>query len=361
MYKIDKITNTIILGDCIQKLKEFPDQSVDLIFADPPYFMQTEGELLRFEGTVFNGVDDEWDKFDDYIQYDNFMYSVLKECRRVLKDDGTIWVIGAFQNIYRIGYILQNLGFWILNDVVWNKKNPVPNFKGTRFTNANEIMLWCSKSKDTKFTFNYHTMKKLNGGKQMRSVWDISLCNGSERLKDDCGNKLHNTQKPEELLYRVILSSSKVGDLVLDPFMGSGTTAAVAKRLGRNYVGIEREKKYVDISVERLRKVEFENTDLHNLKEEIRPIRVPMEELIRKEYLVVGEYLFDKIGNKFRLRENGYLQYENKTYSIHQLSRKILGRETFNGWDYWYVMRKNVLVSIDELRIKYRASEIEAD
>ena len=226
MLSIDDIKNTIIHSEVLEALKQIPDKSIDMIFADPPYFMQTDGILVRVEGTEFKGVDDDWDKFRDYNEYDEFCLGWLEQCRRILKDDGTIWVIGGFQNIYRIGFIMQNLGFWILNDVVWRKTNPPPNFRGVRFTNAHETMLWCSKNKGAKYTFNYKTMKHLNNGKQDKSVWDISLCTGKERLKDEHGQKAHNTQKPHLLLQKVILSSTKPGDLVLDPFFGTGTTGA---------------------------------------------------------------------------------------------------------------------------------------
>lgn len=218
MKEIDKYINRIIQGDCIESLKKLPDESIDLIFADPPYFMQTEGELLRTDGTKFQGVEDEWDKFKDYRQYDEFCTGWLKECKRVMKKNASIWVIGAFQNIYRLGYIMQNMGFWILNDVIWAKTNPAPNFSGTRFQNAHETMLWCTKDSKAKYTFNYKTMKHLNNDKQERSIWNIGLCIGNERLKDKNGKKIHSTQKPEKLLYNVIISSSKPGDTILDPF-----------------------------------------------------------------------------------------------------------------------------------------------
>jgi site-specific DNA-methyltransferase (adenine-specific) len=338
-----------------------------MIFADPPYFMQTEGVLLRTEGTPFKGVDDDWDKFKDYEEYDNFSYAWLKESKRVLKKDGTIFVIGAFQNIYRIGYIMQNLGFWVLNDIIWNKTNPAPNFKGTRFTNASETMIWCSKSEKSKYTFNYKTMKELNGGKQMRSVWNIGLCIGQERIKDENGDKAHNTQKPQQLLYNCILSSTKINDFILDPFMGSGTTGAVAKKLGRNYLGIEREQKYIDVSLERISKVQTIIDDFTLNTFDIKPPRVSVKELINKGYLEIGEYLFDKNGNhQSILNEDGSLSYDNIIGSIHKISAHILGLTNNNGWDYWYVKRKpemnnlfsSDLMSIDKLREQYRNNEL---
>ena len=240
--------NKVLEGDCIESLKKLPDASVDMIFADPPYFMQTDGVLLRSNGQKFAGIDDDWDKFADYEEYDAFTNSWLKECKRVLSPNGSIWVIGAFQNIYRVGYIMQNLGFWILNDVVWSKPNAVPNFGGTRFQNSHETMLWCTKNQKAKYTFNYKTMKEVNGGKQHKSVWDIGICIGSERIKGPDGKKAHPTQKPEQLLHKVILSSTKPGDVVLDPFFGTGTTGAVAKRLGRNFIGLDNSLEYIAVA-----------------------------------------------------------------------------------------------------------------
>ena len=233
--------NKIIMGDCIEELKKLPEKSVDLIFADPPYNLQITDGLYRPNNTKVDGVFDDWDKFASFEEYDNFTQNWLRECRRVLKDTGTIWVIGSYHNIFRVGKIMMDLGFWILNDVQWYKTNPMPNFKGTRFTNATETLLWCKKSEIQKtYTFNYRLMKHLNDGKQMKSVWEIPLCGGNERLRDKDGVKLHSTQKPEELLKRVILSSSNEGDIVLDPFFGSGTTGAAAKKLRRNFIGIEK-------------------------------------------------------------------------------------------------------------------------
>ena len=235
--------NTIIQSDCIEELKSFPNNSIDLIFADPPYNLQLNGELHRPNQTIVDAVNDEWDKFNSFEEYDNFCTNWLKECRRILKRDGTIWVIGSYHNIFRIGRIMQDLGFWVLNDIIWIKTNPMPNFKGTRFNNAHETLIWASKNKNSKFTFHYKSMKAFNGDKQMRSDWYIPICNGGERIRKD-GKKVHSTQKPAALLYRIILSTSNVGELILDPFMGSGTTGAVAKRLRRNFIGIERENDY---------------------------------------------------------------------------------------------------------------------
>ena len=265
VFNIKDIENTIIEGDTIENLKKIPDESIDLIFADPPYFMQTEGELHRTDGTKFQGVEDEWDKFSSYNEYDKFCFEWLKECKRILKKDGSIWVIGSFQNIYRIGYIMQNLGYWILNDIIWSKPNAAPNFSGTRYQNSHETLIWCTKSKKSKYTFNYKTMKYLNNDKQDKSVWDIGICIGNERLKGEDGKKVHSTQKPEKLLYKVILSTSKPNDIVLDPFFGTGTTGAIAKLLGRNYIGIEREHEYNLVAQKRIDNVIPLNDDISNL------------------------------------------------------------------------------------------------
>jgi DNA modification methylase len=245
--------NSIIQGDCVEELKKFPDNSIDLIFADPPYNMQLKNTLYRPNNTKVDGIDDEWDKFSSFAEYDDFCAAWLSECRRILKDTGSIWVIGSYHNIFRVGNIMLDLGFWILNDVTWYKTNPMPNFLGTRFTNATETLLWCSKGERyKKYTFNHKMMKKYNGGKQMTSVWRIGLCIGEERLKGGDGKKAHPTQKPEELLKRALLSTSRQGDTVLDPFFGSGTTGAVAKKLKRNFIGIEKETEYISLAKNRI-------------------------------------------------------------------------------------------------------------
>lgn len=346
--------NTILKGDCIAKLKEIPDESIDLIFADPPYFMQTEGELLRTNGDKFAGVDDDWDKFNSFADYDAFCEAWLKECKRVLKSTGSIWVIGSFQNIYRIGYIMQNLGFWILNDVVWNKTNPVPNFGGTRFCNAHETLIWCSKGKKNKFTFNYKTMKHLNQEKQERSVWELPLCTGKERIKAEDGKKAHSTQKPEVLLYKVILSSSKPNDLVLDPFFGTGTTGAVAKALGRNYIGIEREQKYINVAEKRLQATKSSPSDIELLSLEVKPPKVPMKTLIEANFLSEGQRLFDKNENPICvITKDGNVKDDEETLSIHKMSAKYLNKANHNGWDYFYLFKNNNFVSLDSLRYEF--------
>lgn len=350
----EQAINKIILGDTIETLKKFEAESVDLIFADPPYFMQTEGELLRSDGSKFAGVEDSWDKFENYGEYDEFSYNWLKECRRVLKKDGTIWVIGAFQNIYRLGYIMQNLGFWILNDVVWAKPNAVPNFSGTRFQNSHETLLWCGKSKASKYTFNYKTMKYLNGDKQDKSVWNISICIGGERIKGEDGKKAHSTQKPEKLLEKVIISSSKPNDIVLDPFFGTGTTGAIAKRYGRRFIGIEREAEYVEISKKRLSEEVDQSTPITNLSLEIKPPKVPMDELIKSGYLRVNQELYNSDGEAVcRVVEGGRVSDGTDELSIHKMSAKYKKRSNNNGWDYFYIRSDDALVSINDLRYKY--------
>lgn len=360
MYKKEEIINQIIAGDCLENLSKIPDESIDVIFADPPYWMQTEGQLLRVDGAKFSGVEDKWDKFENYKSYDDFSEKWLVECRRILKPNGSIWVIGSFQNIYRLGYIMQNLGFWILNDVIWDKPNAVPNFAGTRFQNSHETLLWCSKNQKAKPTFNYKTMKFLNDGKQEKSVWNIGICIGGERLKDASGNKIHSTQKPEELLKRVILSSSKPDDVILDPFFGTGTTGAVAKRLGRNFIGLERESKYIEAATVRISNVEVERSDLYNLSLEVKPPRVSIQKLIESGFLSVGEKFFDKNGRDLVvLNKDGYLNDSEEDLSIHKMSAKILGRENFNGWTYWCVERNGKMKSINDFRYEFSEKENE--
>ena len=348
---VEAVKNNIILGDTVQALGKLPDGCADLIFADPPYFMQTQGELLRSDGSKFAGVEDSWDKFSGYQEYDHFCRLWLEQCRRVLKPDGAIWVIGAFQNIYRLGYLMQELGFWILNDVVWSKPNAAPNFGGTRFQNAHETLLWCARDRQSRYTFNYKTMKYLNAGKQDKSVWDISICIGGERLKGPDGKKAHSTLKPEKLLEKVILSSSRPGDLVLDPFFGTGTTGAVAKRYGRNFLGIEREAEYVRLAERRLAGVTDQSDRISNLALEVKPPRVPMARLIREGYLTPGQPLYDATGAAVcTVLADGQVTDGQDTLSIHRMSAKRLGQVNHNGWDFFFVRREGRLVALDRLR-----------
>lgn len=355
MYEVNEITNSVILGDTIEELKKIPNESIDVIFADPPYFMQTDGILLRSDGSKFNGVEDEWDKFNGYNEYDEFCFKWLKECKRILKKDGSIWVIGSFQNIYRLGYIMQNLGYWILNDIIWSKPNAAPNFSGTRFQNSHETLLWCTKSKNAKYTFNYKTMKHLNNDKQDKSVWDIGICIGNERIKGEDGKKLHSTQKPEKLLYKIILSSTKPNDIVLDPFFGTGTTGAIAKMLGRKYIGIEREKTYVDASIERINRVEIISNEITNLKLEVKPPKVPMKKLLENGLINTGDKLYNKSKTiSDTILDSGNITDGEDELSIHKMSAKHLNITNNNGWDYYWIDTKEYgFIELDELRYIY--------
>ena len=348
---IETLQDTILQGDSIELLKQLPSNSVDLIFADPPYNMQTEGELLRTDGSSFIGVTDKWDKFKSMNDYDIFTKSWLSECRRILKDDGAIWVIGSFQNIFRLGYIMQDIGFWILNDVIWSKPNAVPNFGGTRFQNSHETMIWCSKRKGARYQFNYKTMKYLNGDKQMKSVWDIGICIGAERLKDRDGKKIHSTQKPEHLLYNVILSSTQKGDLILDPFFGTGTTGAVAKRLGRHYIGIEKESLYIKAAITRINNVQLEMSDIIDNVLDVKPPRFSIKQLMDLDYLHVGQILYSKDKTHYAaITIDGNVEYDGRITSIHKMSAAFLGRSNNNGWDYFWCEYNGDFVSIDSLR-----------
>lgn len=346
--------NKIIHGDCIEILQKIPSQSVDLIFADPPYNLQLQNELYRPNQTKVSGVDDNWDKFSSFEQYDNFCHLWLKECKRILKKNATIWVIGTYHNIFRVGKIMQDLGFWILNDILWIKTNPMPNFKGTRFNNAHETLIWASGSEKSSYTFNYKSMKAFNDDKQLRSDWFIPLCSGRERIKDENGQKAHSTQKPSELLYRIITSTSKPDDIVLDPFFGSGTTGAVAKRLARKYIGIEKEQKYIKIATKRLENITPLEPNLIHLKIENKQPKVPFGNLIESEYIKIGEYLFSKdMKYAANVLANASIEYANLTGSIHSISAKILNKQSNNGWGFWHVKRDEKLISIDEIRNIY--------
>ena len=353
--KLSAFLNKIIQGDCLKKMKLLPGESIDLIFADPPYNLQLKQELFRPNLTKVNAVDDHWDKFSNFKEYDIFTKTWLKECKRVLKPTASLWVIGSYHNIFRIGAVLQNLGFWILNDVIWIKTNPMPNFRGTRFNNAHETLIWASKSEKAKVTFNYKTMKAFNDDKQMRSDWFLPICSGKERIKDKKGHKAHSTQKPEELLRRVILSVSKEGDIVLDPFFGSGTTGAVAKKLNRNFIGFEKEKKYVYIARERIKSVQPYDKQLTFQSQETPKFKVPFGLLVESQYIKTGEKLYS--ANKKHWAEvmaDGTLKNGKCSGSIHIVSAKILNKESCNGWNFWNLMEGGKLISIDKLRERYR-------
>ncbi len=350
-------TDVVRLGDCVEVMDQLAERSVDLVFADPPYNLRLEGELTRPNQSRVEGVDDAWDKFAGPEAYDAFTRDWLTAVRRVLKDDATLWVIGSYHNIFRVGAILQDLGFWILNDVIWRKTNPMPNFRGRRFTNAHETLIWASKRRDAKYTFNYTAMKALNDDLQMRSDWLIPLCTGPERLRDDAGKKAHSTQKPEALLHRVILAASRPGDLVLDPFLGSGTTAAVAKRLGRRFLGIEREARYAEIARARIAKVRaVADTALVDTPSKRDQPRVPFGWLVERGLLEVGTLLYGP-GRRWsaKVRADGTLISTDFKGSIHQVGAQVQGAPACNGWQFWNLDVEGRLVPIDVLRQKLRA------
>jgi len=346
--------NQILHGDCIEVLNSLPENSVDLIFADPPYNLQLRNDLYRPNRSKVDAVTDGWDKFEDFKEYDEFTSKWLSACRGVLKDTGTIWVIGSYHNIYRVGAIMQDLGFWILNDVVWIKSNPMPNFRGVRFTNAHETMIWAQKKKGTKYTFNHHSMKSLNDDLQMRSDWEIPLATGKQRIKLN-GSKAHSTQKPEGLLYRIIHSSSNVGDVILDPFFGSGTTGAVAKKLGRNWIGIERDKKYVQVAQKRIDAVAESDSEALNV-EKPKQARVPFGALVESGYLRPGQSLFFmEKGLRAKILSNGHIKCGDVVGSIHAVAKSLINGTPVNGWDVWYYKDdKGKRQSINELRKQYR-------
>ena len=359
MGKMDSPLDRVIQGDCLEVLPTLPPESVDLVFADPPYNLQLSQALYRPNSTAVDGVDDRWDRFDGFADYDRFTRDWLSACRRVLKPEGSLWVIGSYHNIYRVGAILQDLGYWLLNDVLWIKTNPMPNFRGARFTNAHETLLWASKSKRSRYTFNYHAMKALNDGKQMRSDWVLPICSGSERIRVD-GRKAHSAQKPEALLYRVLLASSRPGELVLDPFFGVGTTGAVAKRLGRHWIGIEREPSYVSLAEDRIRTVEAEwlDPDIHEADGRRRAAeRVPFAALLEAGLLRPGQRLYFQRDRLLaaRVKPDGNLRQNGLEGSIHQVGRALAGGPC-NGWEHWYFRnRTGELCAIDELRQRLRS------
>lgn len=357
-----ELINTIYLGDTIEKLKSLPSNSVDMIFADPPYNMQIEGILKRANGNDFDGVEgNEWDEFENLNQYRIFTEKWLKESKRVLKKDkSSLWVIGSFQNIFVIGSILQDLGYWLINDIIWSKTNPTPNFMGTKFTNKQETLLWATPSKNTKYQFNYKTMKALNGGKQMTSVWNIPVSSGSERIKDDNGNKLHPTQKPEKLLYNIIISSSSKGDLILDPFMGSGTTGAMAKRLGRNFFGIEQNERYRKYALRRISKETFIEDDFTDAVFDVKPPRVKFRDLVNANYISKDELIYFKKSNQTaKVSDIKELEFNGKHYGISNLGGILEGKKAnANGWNVWFVKRNNKYISLSEVRRQYREKEL---
>jgi modification methylase len=350
------LLNSILLGDCVEQLQKIPSESVDLIFADPPYNLQLKGDLSRPDQSKVDAVDDDWDKFSDFATYDTFTKAWLSECRRVLKPDGAIWVIGSYHNIFRVGTIVQDLGFWILNDVVWRKVNPMPNFRGRRFTNAHETMIWASKSEKSKYRFHYEAMKVFNDDLQMRSDWTLPLCTGAERLKDAKGDKVHPTQKPEALLQRVLLATSNQGDVVLDPFFGTGTTGAVAKQLGRSFIGIERDATYARHAEQRILNTEVLSIEaLQTTVGKRAEPRIPFGNLIERGLVKAGETLFDHTQRiAANVRADGSIASKNASGSIHKVGATVQNAEACNGWTYWHVRRGPNLVPIDLLRQQLR-------
>ena len=351
--------NKIIKGDSIESMRSLPDNSIDVIFADPPYNLQLKNDLSRPDSSKVNGVTEGWDRFKSFEEYDKFTKDWISEAQRILKPEGTIWVIGSYHNIFRVGNAMQNLGFWILNDIIWHKSNPMPNFKGTRFTNAHETIIWASKNHNSKYNFNYHAMKSLNEGTQMRSDWYIPICSGGERIKDSNGNKIHSTQKPEALLYRVLLSSSKKDDIILDPFFGTGTTGAVAKKLGRNFIGLEREDIYINAAKKRIKKIDspdeqFLSTTVSKKTQK----RVPFGSLVENGLIKPGAVLRGPKSLKSKkfmatVRADGSLSMNGESGSIHQMSAKVQGKETSNGWTFWHLEKEGKLELIDDLRTEF--------
>jgi len=352
--------NTIIKGDCVEAMNSLPEHCVDLIFADPPYNLQLQNDLHRPNMTKVDAVDDDWDQFDSFETYDEFTRNWLKACKRILKPTGTIWVIGSYHNIFRVGKIMQDLGYWTLNDVIWIKTNPMPNFRGVRFTNAHETLIWASTGRGARYTFHHHAMKELNEEKQMRSDWWlIPLATGRERIKNEQGEKGHATQKPQSLLYRVILSSSNPGDIVLDPFLGSGTTGAVAKLLHRNWIGIERDKKYIRLAQKRIDAVEpgLFNEAIFEVgsKKQLAP-RVSFSSLVEDNYLQPGQELYFRkdISLCATIKPDSRLRTaDGFEGSIHKAGGHYMNGSPCNGWDNWFVMEDSLMVCLDTIRGKY--------
>jgi modification methylase len=348
----------VIEGDCVEKMRALPEACADLVFADPPYNLQLKGELRRPDNSKVDAVDDHWDQFGSFADYDRFTRDWLSAARRVLKESGALWVIGSYHNIYRVGAALQDLGFWVLNDVIWRKTNPMPNFRGRRFTNAHETLIWAAKSADQKsYTFNYEAMKALNDDLQMRSDWTLPICAGGERLKDANGDKAHSTQKPESLLHRVILASTRPGDVVLDPFFGSGTTGAVAKRLGRRFIGIERDKEYVKLARARIAAVAPADREAVEVSKSKRAEpRIPFGWVVERGLLPPGTVLHGlRESQRAKVRADGTLVCADATGSIHRIAAHVQGLDACNGWTFWQFELNGKLVPIDVLRQRLRA------
>jgi modification methylase len=353
MLKLDRV----IEGDCVAQMRALPQGCADLVFADPPYNLQLRGDLYRPNQSKVDAVDDLWDQFDSFADYDRFTREWLAAVRHVLKDTGSIWVIGSYHNIFRVGTALQDLGFWILNDVIWRKTNPMPNFRGKRFTNAHETLIWATKNPKQSYTFNYEAMKALNDELQMRSDWTLPVCAGRERLKTGNGEKAHSTQKPESLLHRVIVASTKQGDMILDPFFGSGTTGAVAKKLGRHFIGIEREKTYADVARARIAEVEpADDESLEVTKSKRAEPRIPFGWVVERGLLAPGTVLQgSRAHQKAKVRADGTLVSADAKGSIHQVGAHVQGLDACNGWTFWQFELNGALVPIDVLRQRLRA------
>jgi modification methylase len=356
--KLNDALDRVIEGDCVANMNALPEGCADLIFADPPYNLQLQGNLTRPDQSKVDAVDDKWDQFGSFAEYDKFTRDWLTAARRVLKPEGALWVIGSYHNIFRVGSILQDLGFWIMNDVIWRKSNPMPNFKGRRFTNAHETMIWATRDQKQKsYTFNYDAMKALNDDLQMRSDWTLPICSGGERLKDENGDKAHSTQKPESLLHRVILSSSKPGDVIVDPFFGSGTTGAVARRLGRHFIGLEREAKYASIARRRIAAIEpADKESIEVTKSKRSEPRIPFGWVVERGLLPPGTVLRGtQKRHQAKVRADGTLVCADASGSIHQIGAHVQGLDACNGWTFWQYEDKGKLIPIDVLRQRLRA------
>ncbi len=353
--------NQIIDGDCVEVMNGLPESSVDLIFADPPYNLQLKGDLHRPDNSRVDAVDNAWDQFDSFAAYDQFTRDWLTAARRLLKPDGAIWVIGSYHNIFRVGTAMQNAGLWILNDVIWRKSNPMPNFRGMRLTNAHETMIWASKSEGAKYTFNYEALKTLNDGIQMRSDWVLPICNGHERLKNANGDKAHPTQKPESLLHRVLVGTTNPGDVVLDPFFGTGTTGAVAKKLGRDFIGIEREAAYREVAQRRIGNArQHDRSSLTVTASKRSEPRVPFGQLVERGMLMPGEKLYALNGRgAAKVRADGSVISDDVKGSIHQVGAALEGAPSCNGWTFWGFKRDGKTIPIDLLRQQIRAEMVD--
>jgi modification methylase len=352
--------NEILQGNCVELMNSLPNESVDLIFADPPYNLQLGGDLHRPNNTKVDAVDNEWDKFNSFKHYDKFTCDWLTSAKRILKKNGAIWVIGSYHNIFRVGTTLQDLGYWILNDVIWRKSNPMPNFRGKRFTNAHETLIWAGKSDSSKYTFNYESLKQLNEGIQMRSDWLFPICSGGERAKNSDGSKAHPTQKPVALLHRILLASTKPDDIILDPFFGTGTTGVVAKKLGRNFIGFEKDKNYIDVARKRLKLAkQFDRESLITTANKRSEPRIPFGLLVERGILKPGSKLHSLNGRHVaKVRADGTLIAHDARGSIHQVGAILEGAPSCNGWTYWCFSKGGSKIPIDVLRQKIRVEKL---